>query len=294
MNGRILVTGAHGQVGHELMQQAPGTLEVTGLGSAELDITDAEAVRECIERLRPDVIINAAAYTAVDKAESAPEKAYAVNAEGVANLARNAERYGACLLHISTDYVFAGDAMRPYHEEDPVAPINVYGASKLAGEQQLQQLCSRAIILRTSWVFGSHGNNFVKTMLRLGRERDELAVVADQIGCPTSARSIAAALWALTERYLLQGELPWGIYHFSNQPACSWHDFAVSIFDQALALGLIQKIPSVKAIPTSDYPTPARRPRWSVLSLNKSENILLLQGSSWADELALMLRFPSN
>ena len=194
---RVLVTGARGQVGHELLRMAPPGILVHGLGSTAMDITSAEQVGEVVDQFRPQLIINAAAYTAVDKAEGEPERTWAVNRDGVAHLAVEAERLGIPVLHISTDYVFAGDASEPYRETDPTGPAGVYGASKLDGERALAANCSRHIILRTSWVFGSHGNNFVKTMLRLGREREELGVVADQHGCPTSAESIARALWAL-------------------------------------------------------------------------------------------------
>ena len=286
----ILVTGAQGQVGYELMRQAPRSMQVIGLGSDELDIRNAAAVEQCIAQLQPDVIINAAAYTAVDKAEGEPEKAYAVNGEGVANIARSAERHGACVLHISTDYVFAGDGKRPYREEDPVAPINVYGASKLAGEQALREHCAKGIILRTSWVFGSHGNNFVKTMLRLGFEREEISVVTDQLGSPTSARSIAQVLWSLTGRYLELNDLPWGIYHFTGLPACSWHQFAEVIFQNATALGLLPRAPRVNPITTAEYPTPAKRPHYSVMDNQLICQKLGVPQINWHAELDQCLR----
>ena len=183
---RVLITGARGQVGYELLRLAPQGFDAVGLGSAELDIADASAVAREVERLQPHLIINAAAYTAVDKAESDTERAYAVNRDGPANLGVAASHLGIPVLHISTDYVFAGDAKEPYRETDATGPTGVYGASKLAGERALAGACERHLVLRTSWVFGAHGNNFVKTMLRLGSERDELSVVADQLGCPTS------------------------------------------------------------------------------------------------------------
>ncbi|UVE18792.1 dTDP-4-dehydrorhamnose reductase [Pseudomonas sp. LS44] len=262
---KVLITGAHGQVGHELLRHAPADFEVHGLGSAELDIADAAQVQAAVEHLRPQLIINAAAYTAVDKAESEAERAYAVNRDGVTHLARAAAELGIPVLHISTDYVFAGDAEQPYRETDATAPSGVYGASKLAGEQALSELCPQHLILRTSWVFGAHGNNFVKTMLRLGRERDTLGVVADQRGGPTPAAAIADALWQLATRYREQGALHWGIFHFSGTPACTWHAFAVEIFRQAAELGLLEREPQVNAISSAAYPTPAKRPAWSVL-----------------------------
>lgn len=286
---RVLITGAHGQVGHELLRCAPAGFEVVGLGSAELDIANAEQVAEVIARVQPRLIINAAAYTAVDKAESDAARAFAVNRGGVSLLACAAERLAIPLLHISTDYVFAGDAAEPYRESDPTGPTGVYGVSKLAGEQALAEHCSRYLILRTSWVFGAHGHNFVKTMLRLARERDELSVVADQHGGPTSARSIAATLWQLAQLYVRQGELTWGVYHFSGLPSCSWHGFAEEIFRQAHEQGLIARVPTVRRIRTEDYPTPARRPQWSVLDCSRLNSMFGIAIPDWRLELADLL-----
>jgi dTDP-4-dehydrorhamnose reductase len=286
---RVLITGAHGQVGHELLRCAPAGFEAVGLGSAEMDIANADQVAEVVARIQPQLIINAAAYTAVDKAESDAARAFAVNRDGVAHLACAAERLAIPLLHISTDYVFAGDATEPYRESDSTGPTGVYGASKLAGEQALAEHCSRHLILRTSWVFGVHGNNFVKTMLRLARERDELSVVADQHGGPTSARSIAAALWQLAQLYVQRGELTWGVYHFSGLPACSWHGFAEEIFQQAHEQGLIARVPNVHRIRTEDYPTPARRPRWSVLDCSRLSSMFGIAIPDWRIELADLL-----
>lgn len=287
---RVLITGANGQVGHEIITLAPQGFEVLGLGSRELDITNADLLTATIERLQPQLIINAAAYTAVDKAESEPERAWAVNCAGVANLGLAAAKLGAPVIHISTDYVFAGDADTLYRETDPTAPAGIYGASKLAGEVELAEHCARHIILRTSWVFGAHGNNFVKTMLRLARERSELSVVADQHGGPTSAASIARALWTLAERYREQGELAWGLYHYSGGPACTWYDFAKGIFDAALEQGLLERMPQLNAIPTSAYPTPARRPAWSVLDCRKLQQAFGINPADWRDELQAVLR----
>src|SRR5690606_10033178 len=286
---RVLITGARGQVGHELLRLAPEGVDAVGLGSVGLDIADSSAVVREIERLRPQLIINAAAYTAVDKAESEPERAYAVNRDGPENLGRAAEQLGIPMLHISTDYVFAGDATQPYREVDPVGPTGVYGASKLAGEQALADACSRHLILRTSWVFGAHGNNFVKTMLRLGREREELSVVADQQGCPTSAPSIARALWALARRYRQEGTLSWGTYHYSGTPACAWHAFAQEIFQQAQQAGLLARQPVVHAISTTQYPTPAKRPAWSVLDCSLLQNTYGIAPADWRVELRAVL-----
>lgn len=281
---RVLITGAGGQVGHELLRQTPAGIEAIGLTSAELDISNGAQVAETVARLQPALIINAAAYTAVDKAESEPERAHAVNAAGVGHLAQAAAAAGIALLHISTDYVFPGDAEVPYREEDASGPIGVYGASKLAGEQAAA-LCPRHIVLRTSWVFASHGNNFVKTMLRVGAQREVLGVVADQLGGPTAAASIAGALWQIAGKWQREGELPWGIYHYSGAPACSWHAFAEEIFRQAVEMGLLSRAPQVNAITTADYPTPARRPAWSVLDCTKIQRELGISQPDWKQDL---------
>lgn len=290
---RVLITGARGQVGHELMRLVPAGFEAVGMGSAELDIADSGQVAEVVATVQPQLIINAAAYTAVDKAESEAERAWAVNRDGVAHLAMAAEHLGIPLLHISTDYVFAGDAREPYRETDPTdptEPTGIYGSSKLGGEVALAEHCRQHLVLRTSWVFGAHGNNFVKTMLRVGREREELGVVADQHGCPTSAASIASALWSLASQYLEHGELQWGVYHFSGAPACTWHEFALEIFRQAKELGLLARVPVVRAIGTADYPTPAQRPAWSVMDCSKLQAAHDIAPADWRKELGVVLR----
>ncbi|AOE83166.1 dTDP-4-dehydrorhamnose reductase [Pseudomonas sp. TCU-HL1] len=287
---RVLIAGARGQVGHELMRRVPEVFEAVGMGSTQLDLADTEQVAAVVNNVQPQLIINAAAYTAVDKAESEPERAWAVNRDGVAHLAIAAEGLGIPLLHISTDYVFAGDAREPYRETDPTDPTGVYGASKLDGEVALAANCSQHIILRTSWVFGAYGNNFVKTMLRLGREHEELGVVADQHGCPTSAASIASALWSLASQYREQGSLQWGIYHYGGSPACTWHGFAQEIFRQAHGRGLLGRVPVLRAIATADYPTPAKRPAWSVLDCSKLRQAHGIAQADWREELGLVLR----
>ena len=287
---RVLITGAQGQVGQELIRLAPADFTIMGFGSNELDISNPEQVVSQISELKPQLIINAAAYTAVDKAETDSERAYAVNAKGAENLATAATKLGAPLLHISTDYVFSGDASKPYKETDQTNPTGIYGSSKLAGEQAVAEHCAQHIIMRTSWVFGAHGNNFVKTMLRLAQSLDELGVVADQHGCPTSAASIALALWALASRYRDEGSLSWGIYHFSNTPATTWHGFAGKIFDQAVALEQLPRAPKVNPINTVDYPTPARRPACSIMDCNLIKVKLDIEQSDWREELSEVLK----
>jgi dTDP-4-dehydrorhamnose reductase len=282
---KVLVTGATGQVGRELLKLASHSIEVVGFSSAELDITDYQSVQQLVAEEAPDLIINAAAYTAVDKAESDVEQARAVNEMGIKNLAEAAASLKIPVFHISTDYVFDGQSPVPYKETDSVAPEGVYGATKLAGEQVLANSGINHIILRTSWVFGAEGNNFVKTMLRLGKERDTLGVVADQQGCPTSAASIAKVLWLMAQRYIKTGTLEWGIYHFSNAPACTWHDFACEIFQQAVAQGMLTKAPVVSPITTDDYPTPAKRPANSVLNCSKLTDYLSIELPDWREEL---------
>ncbi|MGR0185189.1 dTDP-4-dehydrorhamnose reductase [Azospirillum aestuarii] len=261
----ILVFGANGQVGFELLRAAwaPG-LATVGLNRASGDVTDAQAVSAAIAAHRPALVVNASAYTAVDKAESERDAAFAVNRDGPANLARACAAAGVPLIHISTDYVFDGTSKTtPWSEGDPVAPQGVYAASKLAGEEAVRDAQPDHVILRTAWVFGAHGHNFVKTMLRLARERDELRVVADQHGCPTPAAAIATAIAAIAQARLAGGGWTPGTFHYGGTPATTWHGFADRIVERAAAR--IGRRPVVTAITTADFPTPARRPANSVL-----------------------------
>lgn len=287
---RILVCGAGGQVGHELISRASGYgLEALGMTRDNLDITDARQVADLVSRLKPGLIINAAAYTHVDNAETHSERAYSVNRDGAERLAQAARQASIPLLHISTDYVFSGNAQAPYREEDEVAPTGVYGASKLAGEAAIQAVLDEHLILRTSWVYGVYGHNFVKTMLRLGCQRDALSVVADQYGCPTQAGSIADALLELAQRYAQNGVLAWGLYHYSGRSPCTWFDFAVEVFRQAEAKGMLATRPKVSPISTAQYPTPARRPAWSVLDCSKFETTFGIETHDWHDDLSIVL-----
>ena len=284
---RILITGGSGQVGHCLKAQLEGCAELSVPDSTALNIADRRSVRQTVETFRPDYIINAAAYTAVDKAESDAERAFAVNRDGARHLAEAAEATGAAMLHISTDYVFDGAGGAPYDEAAPTAPQNIYGASKLAGEQAVLAACRRAVVMRTSWVFGAHGQNFVKTMLRLGRERDSLGIVADQYGAPTAAADIAAALITIVRRHT-PGQLAEraGIYHYCGSPYASWFEFAETIFAEAAAQGVLAKIPAVKPIATADYPTPAKRPADSRLDCGKIRTVFGIEPCDWHSALS--------
>lgn len=284
---RILITGGSGQVGHCLKAQLEGCAELSVPDSSALNIADRRSVRQAVETFRPNYIINAAAYTAVDKAESDAERAFAVNRDGARHLAEAAEAAGAAMLHISTDYVFDGAGGAPYDEAAQTAPQNIYGASKLAGEQAVLAACRRAVVMRTSWVFGAHGQNFVKTMLRLGRERDSLGIVADQYGAPTAAADIAAALITIVRRHTPEqlAERA-GIYHYCGSPYASWFEFAETIFAEAAAQGVLAKIPAVKPIATADYPTPAKRPADSRLDCGKIRAVFGIVLCNWHSALS--------
>ena len=284
---RILITGGSGQVGHCLKAQLEGCAELSVPDSSALNIADRHSVRQAVETFRPDYIINAAAYTAVDKAESDAGRAFAVNRDGARHLVEAAEAAGAAMLHISTDYVFDGAGGAPYDEAAQTAPQNIYGASKLAGEQAVLAACRRAVVMRTSWVFGAHGQNFVKTMLRLGRERDSLGIVADQYGAPTAAADIAAALITIVRRHTPEqlAERA-GIYHYCGSPYASWFEFAETIFAEAAAQGVLAKIPAVKPIATADYPTPAKRPADSRLDCGKIRAVFGIGPCDWHSALS--------
>ena len=282
MDIKLLIVGAKGQVGSCLRQLVQTSWQVLAVDRDELDIRDREAVLRTVGQWKPQVIINAAAHTAVDKAESEIEASYAINRNGPAYLAAAAQQIGAILLHISTDYVFAGDKDGLYAENDAVSPQGVYGASKLAGELAVAQHCPRHLILRTAWVFGEHGNNFVKTMLRLGAQRDTLGIVADQFGGPTYAGDIAAALLAIAEKAVTVPEtVAWGVYHFAGEPHVNWYQFAQAIFDKAVEQQLLAKAPLLNALTTADYPTPAKRPANSRLDCRKIFTEFGIQPSDW-------------
>jgi dTDP-4-dehydrorhamnose reductase len=264
-----------------------GRFEIVAPTRADFDLLDAASIERNIAARDWAAIINCAAYTAVDRAESEPQAAFAINAEAPGIMARAAAARAIPLLHVSTDYVFDGSKPDAYSEEDPVAPLGVYGASKEAGERAVRDAGGRSIILRTAWVVSPWGHNFVKTMLRLGGERDELGVVADQVGCPTSAIDIAETLLILAERLLGDRREPCGTYHFVNSGQASWYDLASAVFAYAGARGM--KIPRVNAIATADYPTPARRPANSRLSTAKLERTFGMKPRPWQEAVEEIL-----
>ena len=284
---KLMVLGAGGQLGHELRRlRWPDGYRVAAFDHAALDIAERDRVFTAVARERPDIVINAAAYTAVDRAESEPDAAWAANAAGPANLAASCRDAAIPLLHISTDYVFDGSKAGPYREDDPVSPLGVYGASKEAGERAVRDALAEHVIVRTAWVYSAHGHNFVKTMLRLA-ERPALRVVADQIGSPTSAADLAAALAAIIVR-IAAGEARWGTCHFAGAGAVSWHGFAEAIFE--LAAPWRGAPPRVEPIATADYPTPARRPQNSVLDCTKIGEAFGITPRSWRAALADVIR----
>jgi dTDP-4-dehydrorhamnose reductase len=278
----ILVTGAHGQLGQALQSIAPQYPEILFwfCGSQEIDLTHKTSIQNAFALHKPTFCINAAAYTAVDKAESEPEKAFAINAEGVRNLAEVCLEHQTVLLHVSTDFVFDGSKKTPYIESDIPHPTGVYGASKWAGEKAVQEILTRYYIVRTAWVYSIFGANFMKTMLRLGAERDQLKVVDDQMGSPTLATDLAKALITICQQTDQDfAQAPYGIYHYSNEGSCSWCAFAQQILHNH---GL--KTP-VLPIPTTEFPTPAKRPAYSVLDKSKIKNAFAIEIPSWQDAL---------
>jgi dTDP-4-dehydrorhamnose reductase len=277
---RILLTGGQGQFGSAIRQIAPEWAAITVLGRGELDITDRAAVNEAVEAIRPEWVINAAAHTAVDRAESERDLVFAVNANGVANLAEGCRRMGARMVQISTDYVFDGTKSSPYRPHDQPNPINVYGESKLAGEQRLCEIIGdRALVLRTAWVYSLEGPSFLTSMLRLMREREELRIVEDQVGTPTSAASLARAVFAAIENEVT------GIHHWTDAGVASWYDFAIAIQEEGCRRGMELRDCRLIPILTEGYPTPARRPAYSVLDKTLSRDALQLSGRHWHDEL---------
>ena len=285
---RVLITGCQGQVGSCLTKQLANNenILVLALDREHLDITSQESVNAVVSEFQPTIIINAAAHTAVDKAEEEVELSYAINRDGPKFLAQAAQNLGAAILHISTDYVFEGNKVGEYLESDLTNPQGVYGKSKLAGEMAVTEACDKHIILRTAWVFGENGNNFVKTMLRLGENRDTLSIVGDQFGGPTYAGDIASTLIKIAN-IINQGDVvEYGVYHYSGLPHVSWFEFAEAIFNVAVEQGVIASKPSLTTIATEQYPTPAKRPSNSKLSTDKIMTLLAVEPSDWKAALS--------
>ncbi|GAA4091164.1 dTDP-4-dehydrorhamnose reductase [Zhongshania borealis] len=290
----LLVTGAFGQLGQCLAdelkaQQIPHTL----LSRQDADINDTVVLERIIADKAVTAIINAAAYTAVDKAESEPELAQRVNVDGVTALAKLSAHFDIPLLHVSTDYVFDGNQQRPYVETDAPSPTGVYGQTKLDGELAIQRHATKYIILRTAWVFSEYGNNFLKTMLRLAKERDTLGVVADQVGCPTYAGDIAKALIEIARQLHRSDDdhqAEYGVYHYAGDEALSWHGFAMAIFNEAHLKGRLPKVPTVNAITTEAYPTPVKRPAYLVLSNAKIAKAFGVCVSDWRQAVSNLIQ----
>ena len=275
----ILILGSGGQLGFELMRQRwPTPLLPVGRTRVACDIADPTSVDQALAETRPALIVNAAAYTAVDRAETEPEAAFRTNRDGPAVLGAACARHGIPLIHVSTDYVFDGSKPGSYQEDDPVAPLGIYGQSKRAGEVALAEAWPEHVVLRTAWVFGAHGNNFVKTMIRLGTERDSLRVVEDQRGCPTPSDSLAEAIRTIAAA-ILRGDGAWGIYNYAGDEAITWHGFAATIFERLAAR--TGRAPVLTPIPTSDYPTPARRPANSVLDCRRIGQAYGIAPAAW-------------
>jgi len=295
---RILLTGKNGQVGFELERRLARLGQVVAPGRGEMDLSDPDAVRRTLREAKPDLIVNAAAYTAVDRAEAEPERALAVNGVAPGILAEEAKRLGAALIHYSTDYVFDGSKGAPYTEEDEPRPISAYGRTKLAGERAIEAVDIPHLILRTSWVYGARGSNFLLTILRLAKERDELAIVDDQIGAPTWSRAIAAATGTILE-YLGWNQPAFhdacaakrGTYNLTAAGQTSWHGFAAAILAHAASAPpgtpfCLEQAPVLKPITTEQYPTPAQRPRYSVLSNAKLQRTFGVAMPDWKSSLA--------
>ena len=286
---RLLIIGSNGQLGWELCRQGRRQAwDIQGVDLPDFDITNETQVIEQVETVGPQFIVNASAFTAVDKAESEPELAYEVNANGPRKLARVCAIHDIPLIHISTDYVFAGDKKTPYKETDVMAPIGIYGKSKAAGEKAVREELHSHIIIRTAWLYGFYGSNFVKTMLKVGKDHETISVVADQYGCPTYAADLAGAILKIIDQSEATKEKKWGTYHYCGKGETTWHGFAEAIFYIARDKTAL-KVKKVLPIPTDAYPTPAKRPTNSVLDCNRIQSAYNIQIPPWKDSLIEML-----
>jgi dTDP-4-dehydrorhamnose reductase len=282
---KILLTGSKGQLGQEVQKAGINAdLEIVSMDLPEIDITDYENLDRIFSGFKPSIVINAAAYTAVDLAETQKNICYAVNTDGPANLTRLCGKHNARLIHISTDYVFDGKSNTPYRENDPVSPVNVYGHSKAEGEKAVLEGPGKHIIIRTSWLYGRYGNNFVKTMLRLGQEKKSIGVVNDQYGCPTCAYDLAEVIIFIVKCFLEGKSNNSDIYHYCGNGVATWYEFALSIFQIAGELGL-SNVPSVTPITTSQFPTAAKRPLYTVLDCSKIKKCFGVELKPWKQSL---------
>jgi dTDP-4-dehydrorhamnose reductase len=286
---KLLVIGANGQLGWEFCRQGKNQgINVLGLDLPDFDITEPSEVKKAVGQAGVSLVINASAYTAVDTAESEPEVAFAVNRDGAAYLATSCDEIGIPLIHISTDYVFDGSKKSPYLETEPVSPLGIYGKSKAAGETEIRNILKQHIIIRTAWLYGLHGHNFVKTMLRLGKEKEILSVVADQYGCPTYAADLADAILMIATQISEKHDITWGTYHYCGKGVTSWHDFAQEIFDLANRYDKFQ-VKGLIPITTSEYPTSAKRPENSSMDCSLITRNFGISLRPWQESLADMV-----
>ena len=285
----VVILGANGQLGSLLVRSVPNSVKVSAYTSSVLDISNSASVARVLNKVKPDLVINAAAYTAVDKAETEQDKAFAVNHAGVINLIENTGPQTG-IIHVSTDFVFDGNANTPYLPDSPVNPVGIYGASKLKGEQALTALApDRSWIIRTAWLYAAEGKNFFNTMLHLMGTREQLGVVADQKGTPTSAHTLARVIWMFAEK-----QPGYGIYHWTDQGEAGWFDFACEIQKQGLEAGFLDKGIPIKPLTTADYPTPAKRPSYSVLDKSSTRVAIGYQGRPWQEELQEVINIKSE
>ena len=278
---KVLITGANGQLGGALQRTAPPHADINAIDVEDVDFTEGAMLRARLVVEAPDVLINAAAYTAVDKAETDEGLAQAINSDAVAIMAEEMESQGGKLVHVSTDFVFDGQSSTAYKPHDVRAPISAYGRTKAAGEDHLREA---DLLVRTAWVYEAGGANFVRTMIRLMKERDELSIVSDQIGCPTWATGLAGVIWGLIEKGAT------GTFHHCDEGKASWYDFALAIAEEAQKAGLLDRIPTLKPITTAEYPTPAARPAFSLLDCSATRELLGEPAIPWRENLGLMLK----
>ncbi len=283
---KVLVTGSGGQLGQMLLASPPAGMQLTGIDRPQVDLTNQEEVRTVVSQANPDVIINTAAYTAVDLAESEEALAIRTNVDGVANLSLAALETDARVIHLSTDFVFDGEATTPYKPDAKANPTSVYGRTKLAGEERLRDIMSdNSVILRTAWLYSAVGKNFVNSMLQLMTEQEEISVVDDQVGSPTWAGSLAGAIFAFVAKPEVSGT-----YHWTDSGQASWYEFACAIQDEAFELGQLDNMMGIRPISSAEYPLPARRPAYSVLDCSETERLLGIKATPWRESLCAMLR----